>query len=142
MVLIGLALLAMGVSATFTAVSLKKQASGQPTWTQLIAVIISSEIRSTYEGYLPIIQYEYEYNNAHYTGETFKSAVVVFNFKGPAERILRKYRVGDRVAVYVNPTDPGQSVLEPAGSGPYNLLISVSSVAALIGLGLLFKSLS
>ena len=63
--------------------------------------------------YVPELQYQYHYQGIDYINERVAPLEVLLNSRWSAESLARKYPRGREVAVYVNPRNPGQSVLEP-----------------------------
>jgi hypothetical protein len=137
----GIVLVLMGAFAMLTAVSQLKKARMQLLWLRTSALVVGSEVQDNYEGYTPKITYEYEYQNAKFVGQTYKSVLVTYNWKGPSERIVQRYRPGNRVPVYIDPMDPSNAVLELGGFGVHKFLIAISAIATLAGLVLLLYAL-
>jgi Protein of unknown function (DUF3592) len=138
----GIVMFLMGAFAVLAASSQLKKARMQLLWLRTSALIVESEVQDNYEGYTPKITYEYEYQNVKFVGQTYKSVLVTYNWKGPSERIVQRYRPGNRVSIYINPIDPSNSVLELGGFGVHQFLIAISAIAMLAGLVLLLYALT
>lgn len=82
---------------------------------KVIGRIVVSQVDFQWEDYQPIVKYVFHYNGIEYLGKKIRSHNIVYNFKGPAERLCARYPIGASVKVYVDPTRPSRSVLEPGG---------------------------
>jgi len=63
--------------------------------------------------YSPELQYQYHYQGIDYINERIAPLEALLNSRWTAESLARKYPRGREVVVYVNPRNPGESVLEP-----------------------------
>ena len=61
------------------------------------------------------MEYAFCYDGIEYRGKNIRSHLAVYNFKGPAARLCARYPSGASVEVYVDPSNPARSVLEPGG---------------------------
>ncbi|HXI47980.1 MAG TPA: DUF3592 domain-containing protein [Steroidobacteraceae bacterium] len=69
--------------------------------------------------------HEYSYNDVKYTSSKIRSGLLCFNWRGPAERLCERYRANSAIQVLVNPADPTDAVLEPAGGAGFVALAYV-----------------
>jgi len=65
------------------------------------------------EDFVADVVYSYRHNNIDYTGDTVSRPQVTYNWRGPAERVCRRFPEGATISVYVNPKDSRRAVLEP-----------------------------
>ena len=84
--------------------------------------------------------YRYEFGGQQLVGNTVRSGLVSYNWRGPAERICERYAVNSKIRVYVDPRQPSRAVLEPGRDRKFLALMgAVGAVFLLVGL-LLFVS--
>ncbi len=84
-------------------------------WERVTGKVLVSRVEFQWEDYQPIVEYVYCHNGIEYRGKKIRSHLVVYNFKGPAERLCARYPSGASVEVYIDPNNPERSVLEPGG---------------------------
>jgi hypothetical protein len=100
------------------------------TWPQTTGRVTQSEIvrRQGQRTYIeePHVFFSYSVDGTEYVGHTMSVLEVDTSLKQDAEAKLRPYPVGQEVAVFYNPKDPKDSLLEKETSG-----------TALLGWGLL-----
>jgi len=97
----------------------------QATWSRVSGRVVRSKVEYRGEEFAADIVYSYQHNDVEYTGDTVSFPQIVYNWRGPAERICRRYPEGATINVYLNPQDPTQSVLEPpSGTGVVAFLIA------------------
>ena len=97
----------------------------QATWMRVSGRVVRSKVEYRGEEFAADIVYSYQHNHIEYTGDTVSFPQFVYNWRGPAERICRRYPEGATINVYLNPQDPKRSVLEPpSGAGMVACLIA------------------
>ena len=81
------------------------------------------------------VEYVYQVNNGNYTGSKVYLAELAGgqsnHMKKTAESILSK--IGQTMSIYVNPTDPTQSVMFCEGVGLYVFVFCMGIIALLVG---------
>lgn len=126
--------LVVGVPGVFVMLRTLKSAQSESSWSRVPGVVLESRILNTSEGYLPTIRYEYMFEGNKHENSIFKSVVSTSSSRSPSERVIGHYPAGASVTVYVNPSNPSASVLEPMDSEmPYYLGVAVFFLCALIG---------
>ncbi len=87
------------------------------SWTPVPGKITESFVHEDSDSdgstYAAKLQYTYHYHGINFIGERIAPLQIWSNFRGTAESFTRKYPRGREVIVYVNPRNPGKSVLEP-----------------------------
>jgi hypothetical protein len=102
-------------------------------WRQVQGTILRSEVRFTGELYEPIVEYSYEVDGSVHKGFTVKQPLVLFNWRGPAARLVTRFPVGAAAPVFVDPTDPRKAVLLlERDSRQFLLLLATFAVLAVI----------
>jgi len=88
--------------------------------------------------YAPVMTYRYTVNGQSYSGHRLAFGDVA-EMKGIAETWVERYKVGSPVPVYVDPSNPGEAVLEPRMWGDqYMVLVSCAAVS-LIGVLMILR---
>jgi len=100
---------------------------------KIISVDLIAETLRGGKIYIPIVEYEYQYNDIAYRSKQRRNCNYISGGKESAEAIRSKYPVGGGITVLVNPLKPEDAVLE-YGVTPLSLIC--------IGLGLVFITLS
>ena len=101
------------------------RAQHQLDWSRAAGRVLRSEVKWDGELYAPEVTYEYSYNDVKYTSSKIRSGLLCFNWRGPAERLCERYRANSAIQVLVNPADPTDAVLEPAGGAGFVALAYV-----------------
>ena len=139
--LVGGVILAVGISAM-------QRASESESWPMVKGEVIRTDIvrerarnggGSTYQAK---VEYQYAIEGVtHYGSRVSFAGNVNTSNRGAAMKITDQYRKGTEVAVYYDPADPEESVLEPGLSAMIFLMPAIGGVFLVIGLGLLFALL-
>jgi hypothetical protein len=117
------------------------RAQRQLDWRRVAGQVLRSEVKWDGELYAPEVTYEYSYNNAKYTNSKIRSGLLSFNWRGPAERLCERYRAKSAIQVLVNPADPTDAVLEPAGgAGFVALAYIIAAIFVIVALALVGKT--
>jgi uncharacterized protein DUF3592 len=107
-------LIAGALIISLVGVLLKWRAGKQRDWVRVPGKITLSEIhRGRYFDH--VCEYSYAYGGVSYRGTRVRSLQISTNWRGPAERSAATYPVAADVEVWVDPENPGESVLEPGG---------------------------
>jgi hypothetical protein len=125
----------------------KVQASASAAWPSVAGTVVAAEVQTRRHGgglsggrqsaqHTPLIAYHYGVGDQGYQGTRIRYGLLVFNFKGGAEKVLAPYPVGAQVRVHYNPANPADSVLE-AGAMTGNLQFGVYAGIGTAILGLL-----
>jgi Protein of unknown function (DUF3592) len=113
---------------------LQVRISAEHRWPRVAGRIVESRLEWTGESYRAVISYFYTYVGERHAGNRIRSLMSDRTLGGSAQRIADQFPVGREVAVYVNPRDPRESVLEPGGEprvvGALWLVAVVSLVSA------------
>jgi hypothetical protein len=81
--------------------------------------------------YHPDVTYEYVVDGKTYTGtRATEFSMGGTNFRGPTETFIKKYPKGAEVAVYYDPANPADSVLEKGGGSILQSQMKMAAVAA------------
>ena len=132
-----LALIA-GVTTLVVGFKARSKAKRQVDWVSVPGTVTSSEVKYDGELYVPAVTYRYEVAGQQLIGNTVKSGLVSYNWRGPAKRICERYAVNAEVRVHVDARDPSHAVLEPGGDTAYlPLVCAVSALFLAIGILLL-----
>lgn len=108
------------------------------TWPTTAGVITESRVSETRTHY-PIIRYKYAIDSVEYAGITDLNTPM---FGGKAkrfetsERVVAAYRPGQKVVVYYNPQNPGESFLTPTPK--WNVFMQVGLALFVYGVALFF----
>jgi len=90
------------------------------TWKEGVATIANGEIvdrpGSSRDKYEPMVTYEYTVGGKTYVANRIAIVSKVYNTKGTADAVLKKYAVGRQVPVFYDPARPSRAVLERGGS--------------------------
>jgi hypothetical protein len=117
------------------------RAQRQLDWRRVGGRVLRSEVRWDGELYAPEVTYEYSYNDAKFTSSKIRSGLLSFNWRGPAERLCERYRANSAIQVLVNPADPTDAVLEPAGgAGFVALAYVIAAIFVIVSLAFIGKT--
>lgn len=127
-----------GVATLVVGIKARSKAQVQVDWVSVPGTVTSSEVKYDGELYVPAVTYRYEVAGQQLIGNTVKSGLVSYNWRGPAERICERYAVNAEVRVHVDSRDPSRAVLEPGGDKAYlPLICAVSGLLLVFGILLL-----
>lgn len=87
----------------------------QHQWTRVSGRVVRSVVEFDGEDFAAVVVYGYRHNGVDYTGSTVSLPRIIYNWRGPAERVCRRYPEGATISVYVHPRDARRAVLEPPG---------------------------
>ncbi len=119
------------------------QLAAANSWDETSCVIDSS-VLETFDGddgdtYAPNIRYSYAYGDGDYESDRYTFATGSSSGRKRHERVVNRYRPGDRAVCYVNPKAPSESVLSRGLSVDYFIgffgLIFVGAGTLVIVLG-------
>jgi hypothetical protein len=110
----------------------------QARWKKVPSRIIRSRVEYRGEEFAADVAYTYSYDGVDHTGNAVSSPQIVYNWRGPAERICARYPEGATVTASVHPEDPTRSVLEPPGRIGAIVMLLVSAVCLLFALALMW----
>jgi len=116
---------------------LKSRYRTQHQWSQVPAVIIESAVGLNGDSFHVLIRFEFSWRGRRFVGDTPRSGIISFNWRGPADRLCAKFPVGAQVIAYVDDLNPQSAVLEPGGDRwmlPFFLSLAVfmAAIAALV----------
>jgi Protein of unknown function (DUF3592) len=108
------------------------------SWTPVPGKITESFVHEDADSdgstYAAKLQYTYHYHGINFIGERIAPLQIWSSFRLTAESFTRKYPRGREVIVFVNPRNPGTSVLEPGrqviAASCYSLLGAVLCTVA------------
>ena len=86
----------------------------------------------------PLIRYTYEYQGRRHSGEAVSAIRERYLGRKGAVEAARKYPVGQDVAVFVNPKDPSQAVLEPVPTSLEAWVATLRGVAGLLVMAVIY----
>jgi hypothetical protein len=102
----------------------------EESWTKITGKIVVSEIDFSGDVYRAKILYTYTFNGQIHEGSRIAPLQAWSSFRSTAAYFVDKYRVGRDADVYVDPSDPGCSVLEPQKQPVAALAETLLGVAA------------
>jgi hypothetical protein len=116
------------------------RAQRQLDWLRVAGRVLRSEVKWDGELYEPEVTYEYSYNDAKYTSSQIRSGLLTYNWRGPAERLCERYPANSAIQVLINPVDPTDAVLEPAGgAGFVALAYVIAAIFVIVSLAFISK---
>ena len=130
----------VGVKISSEGLTAYRKAEASQSWPFVEGIVKNSEVVRTKDGsikkgsrysYRPDILYEYEIDLKKYVSNHIQVALVGRGDPTYAQQTVHRYPAGASVRVYVNPSDPYDSVLEPGLQSEANSLL-------LLGIGFLF----
>lgn len=140
-------LFALGLACVLLAVYYRRKRLKALSWPSVPGKVINSSvlIRTQEDSgdaittYLPQIQYEYQINGNSYVSNVWRFGVgFATSFREwEARSAVERYPTGSAIAVFFNPANPAEAVLEP-GKTPYVAAGIVGAVFILLGLGILW----
>jgi hypothetical protein len=114
-----------------------KNAQESPKWSTTDGIIISSGIKeskdedsTTYEAN---VRYEYTIGEKRYSSNQVSFGQYGSSDPEHTQSIVRRYKKGQKVNVYVNPAHPDKSVLEPGATWSSYLPLGTSAIFVGIG---------
>jgi Protein of unknown function (DUF3592) len=99
----------------------KKREAAAAGWNSVEGEIVSAEVRRTHDNdsdggpsyiYEPLVAYRYTVNGEAFSGSRVNFSAARHQFPKKAEEVVARYPVGAKVAVYFDPANPRDSVLE------------------------------
>jgi hypothetical protein len=118
--LLGVVFAAIGIPCIFHAYTERETGKKSESWPTVNGQVTQSEIgyttgndRTNY----PKITYAYSVDGKPYESQRVRFAAIGGRDAGETNSVLNKFPVGSTPAVYYDPEDPAQSVLEPGACG-------------------------
>lgn len=115
----------MGCLFAYRAVHQIIRASGSNRWPTIEGKVALSKIEVTDTGgdyphdvFAPIIEYKYTIDGVSKTSRRLAMADINPSGKASAEAVLKRYKVGSAVRVYLSPQDHEMTILEPGVRWP------------------------
>jgi len=147
LILLGLAVAAVGSTFTFLMGKSYQAAVDQRAWPKVEAVILSSETaESQHDQYSPKeyqleILYGYEWQGERMTGDRYGvRGNPKYKDRARIEGIAESLPAGKKTEVYVNPDDPSFSILKPDSKAPgYSIWFPILFIVG--GLGIVFRAI-
>ena len=110
-------------------------------WREVPGTIVKSEVTFDWEDYRPTVEYRYEVDGVSYRGDAITvGPMVLFNWKGPATRVIKQFPVGASVTVYVDAANPQRALLQPGVDQNLPPFLISIGIFSLICVGLLLRS--
>jgi hypothetical protein len=129
----GLSLILLGCTGVTTGLFAARRVLQQGDWLRIPGRVESGAIVGTGETYTARVVYNYTVDGVQLTGNVVKPGAVEYNWRGPAERVIRRNPPGSDVVVFVDPRNVGDAVLEPGGSNLHPVFMAVSAIALIVG---------
>ncbi len=79
-------------------------------------VSVDSDTHQRSVSYQPIVNYEYQIDNTHFSGQRIAFGADSFDYN-TAQKVLQRYPIDTDVQVHYDPNDPDSAVLETSASG-------------------------
>ena len=130
--------IAAGLGAALWGGLLLARARRTQRWPAVEGRIEVSEPQSPENDLLPLIEYSYQVQGRSYRRRLEFPAGTFPQTPDFAAAYVRKYPVGRKVQVYVNPDDPQEAVLERGDQGGDWLILLAGLGAVILGLLMLF----
>jgi len=114
---LGLLIATMGTIFVFALVRGYGRANETREWSEVPMTVTRSEVLEEQIGmspteYKPIIEYAFNYQGNPATGTGIKRTDGFTKHKSKAQRVVDRYPVGSQDTCWVNPQNPGQTVLK------------------------------
>jgi hypothetical protein len=115
-------------------------------WQTTTGTVLSSEVRHKDKGYSAHVSYRYVVDGKTFENDKLSPTEFTTSQRSDIVRHVAKYKPGAEVTVHYNQANPSESLLEPAGTMEYALLlfpipfILFGSVALFLGLKILLPS--
>jgi len=137
----GAVLMAVGVFFTYQLWESYQRSEETRHWLQVPCEIITSQVNTEHPAnnspaeYLAVVRYSYKLNDAIYHGGVIRHGMGRSMDRATAEQRITPYPVGKKTVCYVNPEQPGQSVLEhTSGAAIYTIWFPMLFVAGGFGM--------
>ncbi len=94
------------------------------SWPTVTGEIVKSKVKKSKKGgvfgssYLAYIKYAYEFDGMSYTGKRVLFGPKIIS-RTQAEELVRQFRAGENVEIYVNPENPSSAALDPYSISGY-----------------------
>lgn len=101
------------------------EAEASAAWPAADGTLTKAQVGETEVGrYFADVAYTYRVGDAEFTGSRIRASDGEYNIRDGAVQSIRDLTVGEPLAVFYNPADPRQAVLQPgAGFQEYALLL-------------------
>jgi len=134
---LGVSLILLGAAGFSTGLVETRRVLRQENWLETQGQVESGAVVWTGETYTARVVYKYAVDGVQFTGNIVKPGALQYNWRGPAERVLRRYPPGSSVVVFVDPKNIGDAVLEPGGSNLPPIYVAISAIIFSVGVVLL-----
>lgn len=142
----------LGLYLVISNIKARKKADSSQNWPSISGTITTAEVKKSVShdddgdetiNYYPYVEYTYQVAGKQYSAKRLSfGAQVAPNNPAPVQEKLQKYPVGGQVAVYYDPQNPSDAVLErQAGGFKMGLIIGIVClvISLCIGCGLLYS---
>ena len=92
-------------------------------WQTTTGTVLSSEVRDVDDGYSPHVSYRYVVDGKTFNNDKLSPTEYTTSVHSHVVRHAAKYKPGEDVTVHYNEANPSESLLEPAGTIEYALLL-------------------
>lgn len=93
----------------------RSRARGAGGWRQVPGTVTASDVVPWVEDYSANVTYDYVVHGRRFTGTRCDFRMLTRTARDEALKRARRWQVGQAVAVFVNPANPFESVLDPFG---------------------------
>ena len=125
LIFLGLVIAAAGGVFTFLMWESYQRAVDQRAWPQVDALVLSSELEEwqhdefSPKEYRMKILYGYEWEGERKTGERYGfRGNPKYNKRNKVENLVESFPEGEKIKVYVNPSDPDFTIIKPDSKAP------------------------
>lgn len=137
----GVTVVCVALVMVVVAFFVRVRAKAQFHWRQVFATVVAAAVEIT-NVISANIEYEYEIDGKRFRGSRLRTLRVEWGFWGAsAHRTIDKYPVGSTIVVFVDPSDPSKSLIEPGGDKKFlPFVLVMSALAAGVGLRLIYAA--
>ncbi|MEM6671454.1 MAG: DUF3592 domain-containing protein [Planctomycetota bacterium] len=134
-----------GIVAVFDVVLVRQSLAARYArqhFVEVPALVLESRVDSSYDSdggttYRPAVGYQYEFEGRRYGGDRYAYTAFGTSDRSWAEGVVQRFPAGAETVAYVDPDQPGESVLDPSAEAfPAFVLIFLTPFHC-IGIGIL-----
>jgi hypothetical protein len=129
----------VGAGLTYWGWTILQKARASADWPNTRGQIVSSTVSHSTDSeggdsYTPEVEYTYLVNDLEYGDDTIKFGETSYNSRRNAQEVADRYPAGQSVAVYYDPDNPEEAVLEPGVTAGSYLVLGIGAFFLLLDL--------